>query len=62
MPESPTACSAPIIINEERIEKVLKTAGSPDSSRIREILAKSRELKGLPMEDVEPATHSYGRL
>ncbi len=44
--------SAVVPVNEEQIGRILETCHDRDAVRIREILAKARELKGLPMEDV----------
>ncbi|HPD29232.1 MAG TPA: [FeFe] hydrogenase H-cluster radical SAM maturase HydG [Phycisphaerae bacterium] len=40
------------IIRERRIEEILAHNRDQDASLVREILAKARQLKGLPMEDV----------
>ncbi|MGQ9649894.1 MAG: [FeFe] hydrogenase H-cluster radical SAM maturase HydG [Phycisphaerae bacterium] len=40
------------IIRERQIEEILTNNRDRDASRVREILARARELKGLPMEEV----------
>jgi len=40
------------IIRDHQIEEVLRNSRNRDAAPVREILAKARELKGLPMEDV----------
>lgn len=40
------------IIRERQIEEILTNNRKRDASLVREILARARELKGLPMEDV----------
>jgi len=39
-------------INDQAIADILEQASGPDPARVREIVARARELKGLPPEDV----------
>ncbi|RXM21898.1 [FeFe] hydrogenase H-cluster radical SAM maturase HydG, partial [Citrobacter sp. AAK_AS5] len=39
-------------INDQAIADILEQARGPDPARVREIVARARELKGLPPEDV----------
>ncbi|NLE58314.1 MAG: [FeFe] hydrogenase H-cluster radical SAM maturase HydG [Planctomycetes bacterium] len=50
--------SSPVldIIRESQIEQVLQSSRNHDASRVREILAKARELRGLSMDDVAVLT------
>ena len=44
-------------IQPEEIEKLLAKRAAPSSSKVRELLAKARELQGLTMEDVAAMMH-----
>lgn len=52
MTQQTTTTPPPEIVRERQIEQVLQSSRKQDASRVREILAKARELKGLPMDDV----------
>lgn len=43
-------------INHEVVESILKTRAVPSASRVRELLAKARELEGLTMDEVASLT------
>jgi 2-iminoacetate synthase len=52
MPQSSIHSPATIIINAEQIEHVLETNRVRDAVRVREVLARALEIKGLDMNDV----------